>query len=51
MYEAKVLSILKESLNFDPIFIEKLKEFTKLLLKENKNHNFDRKSTENQIFG
>ena len=50
MYEAKVLSILKESLNFDPISIEKIKEFRKLLLKENKNYNFISKNTEGDIW-
>ena len=50
MLEDKVISILKESLNFDPISIGKLKEFSKLLLKQNKKYNFISKNTENDIW-
>ncbi len=37
MQELEVINILKEDLNFTDQSIEKLKEFTKLVLKENKN--------------
>ena len=50
MQELEVINILKKDLNFSDQSIEKLKEFTKLVLKENKNHNLIAKSTENQIW-
>ena len=50
MHELKVINILKKDLNFPDESIEKLKKFTNLVLKENKNHNLIAKSTENQIW-
>ena len=50
MQEPEVINILKKDLNFSDQSVEKLKEFTKLVLKENKNHNLIAKSTENQIW-
>jgi 16S rRNA (guanine527-N7)-methyltransferase len=50
MQEPEVINILKKDLNFSDQSIEKLKDFTKLVLKENKNHNLIAKSTENQIW-
>ena len=50
MQELVVINILKKDLNFSDQSIEKLKEFTKLVLKENKNHNLISKSTENHIW-
>ena len=50
MQKLEVINILKKDLNFTDQSIEKLKEFTKLVLKENKNHNLISKSTENHIW-
>ena len=50
MQQLEVINILKKDLNFSNQSIEKLKEFTNLVLKENKNHNLIAKSTENQIW-
>ena len=50
MQELEVINILKNDLNFTNQSIEKLKVFTNLVLKENKNHNLIAKSTENQIW-
>ena len=50
MQQLEVINILKKSLNFSDHSIEKLKRFTNLVLKENKNHNLIAKSTENQIW-
>ena len=50
MQQLEVINILKNDLNFTDQSIEKLKEFTKLVLKENKNHNLISKSTENHIW-
>ncbi len=50
MQDPEVINILKKDLNFSDQSIEKLKDFTKLVLKENKNHNLIAKSTENQIW-
>ena len=50
MQQLEVINILKKDLNFTDRSIEKLKEFTKLVLKENKNHNLISKSTENHIW-
>ncbi len=50
MRDPEVINILKKDLNFSDQSIEKLKDFTKLVLKENKNHNLIAKSTENQIW-
>ncbi len=50
MQQLEVINILKKDLNFTDQAIEKLKEFTKLVLKENKNHNLISKSTENHIW-
>ena len=50
MQQLEVINILKKDLNFTDQSIEKLKEFTKLVLKENKNHNLISKSTENHIW-
>ena len=50
MQQLEVINLLKKDLNFSNQSIEKLKEFTNLVLKENKNHNLIAKSTENQIW-
>ena len=50
MQQLEVINILKKNLNFNDQSIEKLKEFTKLVLEENKNHNLISKSTENHIW-
>ena len=50
MQQLEVINILKKKLNFSDHSIEKLKRFTNLVLKENKNHNLIAKSTENQIW-
>ena len=50
MQQLEVINILKKDLNFSDGSIEKLKKFTELVLKENKNHNLIAKSTENQIW-
>ena len=50
MQQLEVINILKKDLNFTDQSIQKLKEFTKLVLKENKNHNLISKSTENHIW-
>ena len=50
MQQLEVINILKNSLNFSDHSIEKLKKFTNLVLKENKNYNLIAKSTENQIW-
>ncbi len=50
MQQLEVINILKKSLNFSDYSIEKLKRFTNLVLKENKNYNLIAKSTENQIW-
>ena len=50
MQQLEVINILKKDLNFTDQSIEKLKEFTKMVLKENKNHNLISKSTENHIW-
>ena len=50
MQQLEVINILKNDLNFTDQSIEKLKVFTKLVLKENKNHNLISKSTENHIW-
>ena len=50
MQQLEVINILKKSLNFSDHSIEKLKKFTSLVLKENKNYNLIAKSTENQIW-
>ena len=50
MQQLEVINILKKDLNFTDQSIEKLKDFTKLVLKENKNHNLISKSTENHIW-
>ncbi len=50
MQELEVINILKNSLNFSDHSIDKLKKFTHLVLKENKNYNLIAKSTENQIW-
>ena len=50
MQELEVIKILKKDLNFAASSIEKLKEFTNLVLKQNKNYNLISKSTENQIW-
>ena len=50
MQQLEVINILKKDLNFTNQSIEMLKEFTKLVLKENKNHNLISKSTENHIW-
>ena len=50
MQQLEIINILKKDLNFTDQSIEKLKEFTKLVLKENKNHNLISKSTENHIW-
>ena len=50
MQQLEVINILKTSLNFSDHSIEKLKKFTNLVLKENKNYNLIAKSTENQIW-
>jgi len=50
MQQLEVINILKKSLNFSDHSIEKLKRFTNLVLKENKNYNLIAKSTENQIW-
>ena len=50
MQQPEVIKILKKDLNFASSSIEKLKEFTNLVLKENKNYNLIAKSTENQIW-
>ena len=50
MQQLEVINILKKDLNFTDQSIEKLKEFTKLVLKENKNYNLISKSTENHIW-
>ena len=50
MQQLEVINILKKSLNFSDHSIEKLKMFTKLVLKENQNYNLIAKSTENQIW-
>ena len=50
MQQLEVINILKNSLKFSDHSIEKLKKFTNLVLKENKNYNLIAKSTENQIW-
>ena len=50
MQQLEVINVLKNDLNFTDQAIEKLKEFTNLVLKENKRHNLIAKSTENQIW-
>ena len=50
MQQPEVINILKKDLNFTDQAIEKLKEFIKLVLRENKRHNLIAKSTENQIW-
>ena len=50
MQQLEVINILKKSLNFSDHSIEKLKMFTKLVLKENQNYNLIAKSTESQIW-
>ena len=50
MQQLEVINILKKDLNFTDQSIDKLNKFTKLVLKENKNHNLISKSTENQIW-
>ena len=50
MQQLEVINILKKNLNFSDHSIEKLKKFTNLVLKENKNFNLIAKSTENQIW-
>ena len=50
MQQLEVIKILKKDLNFAASSIEKLKEFTNLVLKQNKNYNLISKSTENQIW-
>ena len=50
MQPLEVINILKKSLNFSDHSIEKLKKFTNLVLKANKNYNLISKSTENQIW-
>ena len=50
MQQLEVINILKKDLNFTDLSVEKLKKFTNLVLKENKNHNLIAKSTENQIW-
>ena len=50
MQQLEVINVLKNDLNFTDQAIEKLKEFTNLVLKENKRHNLIAKSTESQIW-
>ncbi len=50
MQQLEVINILKKDLNFTDQSIEKLKKFTNLVLKENKNYNLIAKSTEEQIW-
>ena len=50
MQQLEVINILKKSLNFSDHSIEKLRKFSNLVLKENKNYNLIAKSTENQIW-
>ena len=50
MQQFEVINTLKNDLNFTDQSIEKLKDFTNLVLKENKNYNLIAKSTENQIW-
>ena len=50
MQQFDVINTLKKDLNFTDQSIEKLKLFTNLVLKENKNYNLIAKSTENQIW-
>ena len=50
MQQLEVINILKKDLNFTDQSIEKLKEFTKLVLKENKSYNLISKSTESHIW-
>ena len=50
MQQLEVIKILKNDLNFSDQSIDKLKKFTNLVLKENKNHNLIAKSTENHIW-
>ena len=50
MQQLEVINILKKDLNFTDQSIVKLKKFTNLVLKENKNYNLIAKSTEEQIW-
>ncbi len=50
MQPLEVINILKKDLNFTDQSINKLKEFTNLVLQENKKYNLISKSTENQIW-
>ncbi len=50
MQQPEVINILKKNLNFSDHSIEKLKTFTNLVLKENKNYNLIAKSTEDEIW-
>ena len=50
MQQFEIINILKNDLNFTDQSIEKLKEFTKLVLNENKKHNLISRSTENHIW-
>ena len=50
MQQLEVINILKKDLKFTDQSIKKLKLFTNLVLKENKNHNLIARSTEKQIW-
>tara|TARA_Y100000591_G_C21689640_1_gene622429 strand:+ start:31 stop:642 length:612 start_codon:yes stop_codon:yes gene_type:complete len=50
MQQLEVINILRNELNFNEESIKKLKKFSQLLLKENKNHNLIAKSTEPSIW-
>ena len=50
MQQLEVINILKKDLKFTDQSIKKLKVFTNLVLKENKNHNLIARSTEKQIW-
>ena len=50
MQELDVINILKNTLNFSDVAIEKLRKFKELVLKANKKHNLISSSTENLIW-
>ena len=50
MQELEIINILKKDLNFSSGDIDKLKTFSQLVLKENKNHNLISKSSEALIW-
>ena len=50
MQQLEVINILQNQLNFTAQSVEKLREFTNLVLKENKKYNLIARSTEDHIW-